>query len=255
MDLGLQHKVALVTGSSRGIGKAAARALAAEGARVVLNGRTQATLDEAANELRATGAQIETVQADVTTEAGCNALIEQAQQKFGEIDILVNNAGGGAPHGLTAADQEWHTMLDWMFWSSLRLSRLVAPGMRSRRSGVIVMIASIYGREMGGSASYQAVKSAQISLGKAFARELAPDNVRVVTIAPGSIIFPGGSWDRRQRADPEAMARFVAQDMPLGRFGRPEEVGEVVAFMCSERASLVTGACIPVDGCQGRSLI
>jgi 3-oxoacyl-[acyl-carrier protein] reductase len=132
---------------------------------------------------------------------------------------------------------------------------MVAPAMRQRRSGVILTISSIFGRELGGSSSYQVVKSAQLSLSKALAKELAPDNVRVLTVAPGSILFPGGSWERRQQADPEAMARFVAQDMPLGRFGRPEEIGEVVAFLCSDRASLVTGACLPVDGCQSRSLI
>src|SRR5690349_15030990 len=114
MDLGLQDKVAIVTGSSRGIGKATAVALASEGARVVLNGRTRSTLDEAANALRATGATVETVAADVTTEAGCNTLVEQAINKFGQVDILVNNAGGGAPHGLTAPDGEWQKMIDWM---------------------------------------------------------------------------------------------------------------------------------------------
>jgi 3-oxoacyl-[acyl-carrier protein] reductase len=237
------------------LGKAAAGALAAEGARVVLNGRTPETLDETAKELRAAGATVEPVAADVTTEAGCATLVERAQQAFGPIDILVNNAGGGSRAGLSAPDADWEKMIDWMFWPSLRLARLVAPSMRQRRRGVIVMIASIYGRELGGSASYQVVKSAQLSLGKAMARDLAPDNVRVVTIAPGSISFPGGSWWRRQQSDPEAMARFVAQEMPLGRFGRAEEVGDVVAFVCSERASLVTGACIPVDGCQGRALI
>jgi 3-oxoacyl-[acyl-carrier protein] reductase len=108
---------------------------------------------------------------------------------------------------------------------------------------------------MGGSSSYQVVKSAQLSLGKSLAKEFAPDNVRVVTLAPGSIAFPGGSWWRRQQSDPEGMARFVAQEMPLGRFGRAEEIGDVVAFVCSERASLITGACIPVDGCQSRSLL
>jgi 3-oxoacyl-[acyl-carrier protein] reductase len=103
--------------------------------------------------------------------------------------------------------------------------------------------------------SYQVVKSAQLSLAKSLAKELAPDNVRVLTVAPGSVAFPGGSWWRRQESEPEAMARFIAQDMPLGRFGRAEEIGDVVAFLCSERASLVTGACIPVDGCQSKSLI
>lgn len=255
MDLGLSGKVAIVTGSSRGLGKAAASALAAEGARVVLNGRTRSSLDETAAELRATGGAVEAVAADVSTESGCTELVERAQLAFGQIDILVNNAGGGSPSGLNASDADWSKMIDWMLWPSLRLSRLVAPGMRERRSGVIVMIASIFGRELGGSASYQTVKSAQLSLGKALAKELAPDNVRVLTVAPGSISFPGGSWWRRQQSDPEGMARFVAQEMPLGRFGRAEEVGDVVAFLCSERASLVTGACVPVDGCQSRSLI
>jgi len=99
------------------------------------------------------------------------------------------------------------------------------------------------------------VKSAQLSLSKALAKELAPDNVRVLSVAPGSISFPGGSWWRRQQEDPEGMARFIAQELPLGRFGRAEEIGDAVAFLCSDRASLITGACIPVDGCQSRSLI
>jgi len=247
--------VAIVTGSSRGLGKAAATALAAEGARVVLNGRTESTLQETTAELRAAGGSVEAIVADVSTESGCNDLVDRATRAFGQVDILVNNAGGGTPAGVTSSDAEWSKAIDWMFWPSLRLTRLVAPGMRERRWGVIIMISSIYGRELGGPPSYQVVKSAQLSLGKSLAKELAPDNVRVLTVAPGSIAFPGGSWWRRQQSDPEAMARFVAQDMPLGRFGRAEEVGDVVAFLCSERASLMTGTCVPVDGCQGRSLI
>ena len=127
--------------------------------------------------------------------------------------------------------------------------------MRERKSGVVIMIASIYGREMGGPSSYQVVKAAQISLAKALAKELAPDNVRVLSVAPGRSFSKAEAGTVARERDPEAMARFVAQDMPLGRFGRAEEIGDVVAFLCSERASLVTGACVPVDGCQGRSLI
>jgi 3-oxoacyl-[acyl-carrier protein] reductase len=255
MDLGLQGRVAVVTGSSRGLGKAAASALAAEGARVVINGRSEDSLRATADELRSAGGTVESVAADVSTEEGCTTLVNRALNAFGQIDILVNNAGGGTPARLDSPDIDWDTSLEWMFWPSLRLTRMVAKGMRERKRGVIVMISSIYGRELGGSSSYQVVKSAQLSLSKALAKELAPDNVRVLSVAPGSISFPGGSWWRRQQEDPEAMARFVAQDMPLGRFGRAEEVGDVVAFLCSDRASLVTGACIPVDGCQSRSLI
>ncbi len=255
MDLGLRDKVAVITGSSRGLGKASAVALAREGARVVLNGRTQETLEEATREIRAEGGTVEPVAADVSTEAGCKELVSKAEQAFGQIDILVNNAGGGTPARLESSDQDWEGALGWMFWPSLRLTRMVSAGMRQRKWGVVVIISSIYGRELGGPSSYQVVKSAQLSLSKALAKELAPDNVRVLTVAPGSIAFPGGGWWRRQQENPEAMRRFVEQDMPLGRFGRAEEVGDVVAFLCSERASLVTGACVPVDGCQGRSLI
>ena len=255
MDLGLRNRVAIVTGSSRGLGKATAMALAQEGARVVLNARTGSSLQAAAEEIRSAGGTVEPIAADVTTESGCADLVDGAIRAFGQVDILVNNAGGSSRARLASPDSEWSATVDWMFWPSLRLSRMVAPGMRERRWGAIVMISSIYGREQGGSASYQVTKSAQLSLSKALARELAPDNVRVLSVAPGSILFPGGSWWRRQQEDPEAMARFVAQDMPLGRFGRAEEVGDVVAFLCSERASLVTGACIPVDGCQSRTLI
>ena len=255
MDLGLANRVAIVTGSSRGLGKAAATALAAEGAHVVLNGRTERTLQETADQLRAAGGIVEPVVADVTTLEGCNELVARSFSRFGNVDILVNNVGGGNASSVMADDSDWTEAIEWTFWPSLRLTRLVAPGMRERQSGVIIMVASIYGRELGGRSSYQVAKSAQISLAKALAKELAPDNVRVVSVAPGSILFPGGSWWRRREADPEAIDRFVEQEMPLGRFGTPEEVGDVVAFLCSDRASLITGACIPVDGCQGRTLI
>jgi 3-oxoacyl-[acyl-carrier protein] reductase len=255
VDLHLRDRVAIVTGSSRGIGRATAESLAAEGARVVLNARGREALEQTAAELRARGATVLAVAADVTTPEGCRELVERALGEFGQLDILVNNVGGGAAAGVGAEDADWQAALDWTLWSSLRLSRLVAPHLRRQRRGVIVMVASIYGREWGGRAGYQVAKSAQISLAKTLARELAPDNVRVLSVAPGSILFPGGSWWRRREADPEGIAEFVRRDMPLGRFGTPQEVADVICFLCSDRASLMTGASVQVDGCQSRSLL
>ena len=117
------------------------------------------------------------------------------------------------------------------------------------------MIASIFGRETGGRMTYNAVKAAEISLAKSLAQQLARDNIRVNSIAPGSILFPGGSWWKRQEADPAGIAEFVRRELPFGRFGTPDEVGQVVAFLASSKASWVSGASIVVDGCQSRSLI
>ena len=126
--------------------------------------------------------------------------------------------------------------------------------MKARGGGAIVMIASIYGRESGGRMTYNAVKAAEISLAKSMAQQLARDNIRVNSVAPGSISFPGGSWWKRQQADPEGIAEFIRRELPFGRFGRPEEVGDAVAFLASPRASWISGASVTVDGCQSRSL-
>jgi 3-oxoacyl-[acyl-carrier protein] reductase len=135
------------------------------------------------------------------------------------------------------------------------MSRLVVPEMRKAVGGVIVMIASIWGRESGGRMTYNAVKAAEISLAKAMAQQLAKDNIRVNSIAPGSISFEGGTWWKRQQEDPQGIAEFIRRDLPFGRFGTADEVGAVVAFVASPRASWVSGASITVAGFQSRSNI
>ena len=221
--------------------------------------RGEERLAEAAVEVEAVARKpgmVLTVQADVSTPAGVERLIERTVEAFGGLDILVNNVGrAGGTDLLDTSDAEWQAAIDETLFPAIRASRLAVPLMRQRGGGAIVLIASIWGRESGGRMTYNAVKAAEISLGKALAQQLAPLNIRVNSVAPGSILFPGGSWHKRQQADPEGIAQFISRELPFGRFGRADEVGAVVAFLASARASWVSGACITVDGCQSRSNI
>ncbi len=259
MDLLLADKIAVVTGSSRGLGLASARALVAEGCRVCICARGAETLAEAAIEVEAMAKRpnmIIAVQADVSTAAGIEMVIARTIESFGGLDILVNNVGrAGGSDLLGTTDAEWQAAFDETLFPAIRASRLAVPHMKSRGGGSIIMIASIWGRESGGRMTYNAVKAAEISLAKAMAQQLAAANIRVNSVAPGSILFPGGSWHKRQQADPEGIAAFITRELPFGRFGRADEVASVVAFLASSRASWISGASIPVDGVQGRSNI
>ena len=259
MDLDLTNKIAIVTGSSRGLGLASAAALVQEGGSVTICARGQVRLAEAASELRAlagSDGKVLAVQADLATMEGVEQVVARTVETFGGLDILVNNVGLARGHAiLDTMDEEWQEALDQTLFPAIRASRLAVPHLKRRGGGSIVMIASIWGRESGGRMTYNAVKAAEISLAKSLAQQLAEDNIRVNSVAPGSILFPGGSWDRRLRKDPAEIADFVRKELPFGRFGRPEEVGAVVAFLVSPRASWISGASVPVDGCQSRSLI
>ena len=259
MDLQLTDNVAIVTGGSRGLGLASAMALAAEGCRVAICARGEAALHAAASSLRAVAGgedRILPIVADVSSATDVERIVRQTVETFGRLDILVNNVG--LARGSTIVDTldaEWQEAFDQTLFPAIRMSRLAVPHMRKQGGGAVVMIASIWGRESGGRMTYNAVKAAEISLAKSMAQQLARDNIRVNSVAPGSISFPGGSWHKRQQDDPTGIADFVMRELPFGRFGRADEVGNVVAFLASPCASWISGASVTVDGCQSKSNI
>jgi 3-oxoacyl-[acyl-carrier protein] reductase len=248
LDLGLMGKVALVTGASRGIGAAIATGLAAEGCRVAVVARGNEGLAELVDRLRAGGTEALPLAADLTEPTAAAAVVRQVEETFGRLDILVNNLGGGA-EGDT--DEAWLATLDVNLLQSVRCCRAAILGMKERCSGAILIVASISGWMLGGGMpSYNVAKAAEIMYARTLGRDLAPFGIRANTISPGSIMFPGGGWAHANEHEPDRIADFVGRDMPRGRFGTPEEIADVAVFLCSDRASLITGADIHVDGCQ-----
>ncbi len=258
MELDLGGKVALVTGGSRGLGRHCALSLAREGADVAICGRTPQTLEAAAAELAALGARVATVVGDVGERSDIGRIHAAATAALGPVDILVNNVGGTRSRediSGTGLD-DFAGTFDLNLFGGYELTRLALPHMRERGWGRIINIASIWGREYGGNISYMAAKAALIAATKHAAVSLGRHGILVNSIAPGSISHPGGTWERFQRdSPPEAVRDFIDRNLPLGRFGWPEPVGDLVAFLASDRAGMITGACIPVDGGQGISMI
>jgi 3-oxoacyl-[acyl-carrier protein] reductase len=272
MDLGLAGFRALLVGAGRGLGLAAARSLSRERCSVALVARTRESIEAAAALCREDGApQAVGLAADATQPPQLERAVAEAADRLGGLDVLVTLVGGSEPGGTELDDAGWRNALDRNFWAALRASRLALPLLeRSARDrgwkppdsvdaaplrvqSAIVHVGSIWGREGGGAMSYNAAKAALLSLAHEQARELAARGIRVVSVAPGSILHPGGSWERRLRQDPEAIGAFVRREIPFGRFGSAEEVGDVIAFLASPRASWIAGACVVVDGAQSRS--
>lgn len=238
----LKGKRALVTGGSRGIGAAIVRQLLDAGADVLTTARS-------ATSTASKGATF--VEADVRTRAGAEAIAAVAQETLGGVDILVHNAGGAQPHpgALAISDEEWQNALDLNFLSSVRLDALLAPGMRERRSGVIVHVSSAAVPTMAPPfLHYTTAKAALENYSRGLALELAPFGVRVNSVSPGRTATPGGEATRKQWARINEGPGQDTTAPPLGRDGQPDDIANAVLFLISDRASWLTGSNLVVDG-------
>jgi 3-oxoacyl-[acyl-carrier protein] reductase len=225
--------------------------------------RDAARLSEAARAIDPAGVRAVPVTADVSTDEGAARAFAEVEAQLGPVDVLVNNVGGSLGSGRfgDVSLEEFRRVLDVNLWSAVALSDHAVRSMKrprdgstDPRGGVILHVSSISAREYCSSAPYAAAKSALSGLTKEMAVDLAPYRIRVSAIAPGSILFDGGSWDRRSRETPERIEKMKREELPWGRFGTVEEVADVAVFLASRRASWITGSTIVVDGAQGRAL-
>jgi 3-oxoacyl-[acyl-carrier protein] reductase len=258
MELGLAGKRAIVTGASRGLGHAIATELAREGAALAVCARNAQVLEAAAASFRSTGVSVHAQAADVTDERAIETFVAASADALGGIDILVNNAGRAHPGDFESlSDQDWQADLDVKLFSMIRFTRHVLPHMRAGGGGRIVNINAVLGRSPDPRLFATSVnRAACISLSKSLAIELAPENILVNSVNVGSVVTDNWRNIHRKQApdvpEEEFFRNLATESIPLGRFGRPEEVAAVVAFLVSERATYITGASIDVAGAAGR---
>ncbi|MGY8824456.1 MAG: SDR family NAD(P)-dependent oxidoreductase [Candidatus Latescibacterota bacterium] len=254
MDLWLKDKIALITGSSKGIGLRTALGLAQEGCHVAIVARGAEELETAAAQIRAHGVSVSAIQADLTQAEDAARAVATCIEELGSLDILVNNVGGnvGARKFMESTDEEWLATFDLNVHVAVRTTRLAAPHMRGRPGAAVVHISSISGwtEQLAGSGQYGSSKSALIFLTEVMALELAAYGIRVNAVSPGSIIWEGGGWDKARQGQPEAFAAYERDGFPMGRLGHPEEVADVVVFLASSRSNWINGRNIPVDGLE-----
>jgi len=249
MDLGLKGKNVIITGGSRGIGRAAALEFAAEGANVAICARGAEALEKTRADIEAHGVTAFAATCDVADATSLEAFLNEANEALGGTDILINNPSG---FGLTDDEAGWEASLNIDLMASVRATWKVVPWMESRGGGSIIHISSISGLEAGPPA-YTAVKAGLVAHANAMAAQLAPQGIRVNTIAPGSIEFADGFWDMVKQQNRDMYDATLAS-IPFGRMGKPEEVAAAIVFIASPKAGWVSGAMLTVDGVQHKGV-
>ncbi|HEV8068201.1 MAG TPA: SDR family oxidoreductase [Planctomycetaceae bacterium] len=257
MDLGLAEQITLIAGSSRGIGRAIAAAFLAEGARVILTGRDVASLEKSREALAASAGdhRVMSCAGDLNDQRVVEATLDRVKTEWGAIDCLIANVGTGRGKiGWELNDSDWSNLFEQNLWSGVRLVAKVLPQMMAAKRGSIVLVSSITGLEATKAPlPYSAAKAAVINYAKNLSVQVAPNGIRVNCVAPGNVLFPGGSWERHLEQRREEVMRFIEQEVPLRRFGQPEEIADLIVFLSSPRATFITGACVRADGGQTRS--
>ena len=259
MDLGLRDKVVFVAGSSRGIGRAIASAVLAEGARVVLTGRDAESLAQAHEEMAAEcgdRTRIFAISGNFSIPETIEDAFNLTAGHFGQMDHLVANLGtGSGKPGWQQEESEWIRLFEANFFSSVRLAQAAVRHLRGRAGASILFVSSIVAIEATPAPlPYSAAKAALTNYAKNLSRLLAPEGIRVNTICPGNIYFAGGSWDRHLENRREAVEAMLKTEVPQGRFGTPEEIASLAAYLCSAAAGFATGSTYVMDGGQTRSL-
>jgi NAD(P)-dependent dehydrogenase (short-subunit alcohol dehydrogenase family) len=254
MNLGLQGRVALVTGAGRGLGEGICKSLAAEGCRVIACSRTADDLDPLVDAMGGLGAGHCSVALDLAEVDGPQRLLSFMNSAGLQPAVVVNNVGGS----LDVSDplgplHEWRQVMRINVEVALELNRALIPAMRSQGWGRICHISSIAGLENQGPPAYCAAKAALNAYVRSVGRYVAADNVILTSVMPGAVFTPGGYWDHAQRDRPDHVRKYLAERMAVRRFGRVEEISELVAFLCSDHASFCVGSCFLVDGGQGRA--
>lgn len=252
MKLNLENKVALISGSSRGIGKAIAESFLKEGARIVVNGRQQKDLDLFLEDNKDYRDRTTTFCGDLTQDGSIQEIVNNTLDTFGTIDCLVLNIGKGAVRfGHEVESKDWEKTFDINLWGAIKLTQKVLPAMKEKGRGSVVFVSALAGLEaVDAPITYSTAKAAVIAYSKNLSREVAKFNIRVNSVAPGNILFPGGRWEEKLGEDREKFVKYIEDSVSMKRFGKPEEIADFVVFMSSDRASFLTGECICIDGGQ-----